>query len=106
MMHLELLMVSDVPVAQLTERARLADARVMVIGGEITVTRGGKAQTFHVGDSCGLRISPDAGPLYLKLHPPKQDSGDRGYAVASALRTAAFREYRQTADRPPIFGPS
>ena len=28
------------------------DARVMVIGGEITITRGGKAQTFHAGDSC------------------------------------------------------
>jgi quercetin dioxygenase-like cupin family protein len=30
------------------------DARVMVIGGEITVTRGGKAQTFHAGDSCAV----------------------------------------------------
>ena len=24
----------------------------MVIGGEITITREGKAETFHVGDSC------------------------------------------------------
>ena len=30
------------------------DARVMVIGGEITVTRGGKAQTFRAGDSCAV----------------------------------------------------
>lgn len=28
------------------------DARVMVLGGEITLTRAGKAETFHVGDSC------------------------------------------------------
>ena len=28
------------------------DARVMVIGGEITLTRDGKAETFRVGDSC------------------------------------------------------
>ena len=30
------------------------DARVMVIGGEITVTRGGKAETFRPGDSCAV----------------------------------------------------
>ena len=30
------------------------DARVMVIGGEITLTRGGKAETFRVGDSCAV----------------------------------------------------
>ena len=30
------------------------DARVMVIGGEITVTREGKPQTFHPGDSCAV----------------------------------------------------
>jgi quercetin dioxygenase-like cupin family protein len=30
------------------------DARVMVIGGEITMTRRGKAQTFHAGDSCAV----------------------------------------------------
>jgi quercetin dioxygenase-like cupin family protein len=29
-------------------------ARVMVIGGEITITRNGKAETFHVGDSCAV----------------------------------------------------
>jgi quercetin dioxygenase-like cupin family protein len=26
----------------------------MVIGGEITLTRGGKAETFRVGDSCAV----------------------------------------------------
>ena len=30
------------------------DARVMVIGGEITLTRGGKAETFRAGDSCAV----------------------------------------------------
>jgi quercetin dioxygenase-like cupin family protein len=28
------------------------DARLMVIGGEITITRDGEAETFHPGDSC------------------------------------------------------
>lgn len=28
------------------------DARLMVVGGEITVTRDGKAETFHAGDVC------------------------------------------------------
>src|SRR5262249_58008523 len=28
------------------------DARVMVIGGEITLTRGGEAGKYRVGDSC------------------------------------------------------
>ena len=30
------------------------DARVMVIGGEITLTRCGRAETFRVGDSCAV----------------------------------------------------
>ena len=30
------------------------DARVMVIGGEITLTRSGKVETFRVGDSCAV----------------------------------------------------
>ena len=30
------------------------DARVMVIGGEITLTRGGKTETFRAGDSCAV----------------------------------------------------
>ena len=35
-----------------TEHSHDWDARVMVIGGEITITRGGKAEMFRVGDSC------------------------------------------------------
>ena len=34
------------------------DARVMVIGGEITVTRGGKSEIYHVGDSCAVAAGP------------------------------------------------
>ena len=30
------------------------DARVLVIGGEITLTRSGKVETFRVGDSCAV----------------------------------------------------
>ena len=36
------------------EHAHDWDARVMVIGGEITLTRAGKAETFRVGDSCAV----------------------------------------------------
>jgi len=32
----------------------IGDARDMVIGGEITLTRAGKAETFRVGDSCAV----------------------------------------------------
>ena len=30
------------------------DARVMVIGGEITLTRAGKSETFRAGGSCAV----------------------------------------------------
>ena len=30
------------------------DVRVMVLGGEITITRDGKAETFQAGDTCGF----------------------------------------------------
>jgi quercetin dioxygenase-like cupin family protein len=30
------------------------DARVMVIGGEITITRDGKTEAFRAGDSCAV----------------------------------------------------
>jgi len=30
------------------------DARVLVIGGEITLTRAGKSETFRAGDSCAV----------------------------------------------------
>jgi quercetin dioxygenase-like cupin family protein len=48
------------------EHAHDFDARVMVIGGEITITRAGKAETFRTGDSCvvaaGERHAEAAGP--------------------------------------------
>ena len=28
------------------------DARLMILGGEITITRRGKAETFRAGDTC------------------------------------------------------
>jgi len=34
------------------EHGHAWDARVMVIGGEITITRDGKAEIFRTGDSC------------------------------------------------------
>ena len=30
------------------------DARVLVLGGEITITRDGRPETFRVGDSCAV----------------------------------------------------
>jgi quercetin dioxygenase-like cupin family protein len=36
------------------EHSHAWDARVLVIGGEITLTRGGKTETFHAGDSCAV----------------------------------------------------
>jgi len=42
------------------------DARIMVIGGAITITRGGKAESFGAGDSCavaaGERHAEHVGP--------------------------------------------
>ena len=55
------------------------DARVMVIGGAITVTRGGKAQTFHAGDSCAVA----AGELHA------EHVGPQGVAYIAGRRTAA-----------------
>ncbi len=48
------------------------DARVMVLGGEITIVRDGKPETFRVGDSCAVpsgtlhaeHVGPD-GVAYL-----------------------------------------
>ncbi len=37
-----------------TEHGHAWHARVMVIGGEITITRDGKPETFRVGDSCSV----------------------------------------------------
>jgi quercetin dioxygenase-like cupin family protein len=43
------------------------DARVMVIGGDITITRGGVSQTFHAGDACSI----PAGELHAEQIGPQ-----------------------------------
>ena len=55
-------------------------ARVMVIGGEITITRGGKAETFHVGDSCAVA----AGEMHAEHVGPQGVAfiAERGAAAA------------------------
>ena len=56
------------------------DARVMVIGGEITLTRAGKAETFRVGDSCAVA----AGEVHAERVGPQGVAyiAGRRYAVA------------------------
>ncbi len=51
-------------------------ARVMVIGGEITITRNGKAEKFGVGDSCSV----SAGELHA------ENVGPQGVAYISGRR--------------------
>lgn len=55
------------------------DARVMVIGGEITLTRGGKAETFRTGDSCAVA----AGEVHAER------VGPHGVAYVAGRRAAA-----------------
>ena len=55
------------------------DARVVVIGGEITITREGKAETFHVGDRCAVA----AGQMHA------EHVGPQGVAYISGRRAAA-----------------
>ena len=55
------------------------DARVLVIGGEITITRGGKAETFRVGDSCAVPAN----------YPHSEQVGPQGVAYVSGRRNAA-----------------
>ena len=55
------------------------DARVMVLGGEITITRDGKAETFRPGDSC---IVP-AGCVHA------EHVGPEGVAYLAGRRSAA-----------------
>ena len=54
------------------------DARVMVIGGEITITRGGKPQTFRAGDSCMV----PGGEMHA------EQVGPRGVAFIAGRRAA------------------
>jgi quercetin dioxygenase-like cupin family protein len=55
------------------------DARVLVIGGEITLTRGDKAETFHAGDSCSV----PAGEVHA------EHVGPQGVAFIAGRRAAA-----------------
>jgi len=55
------------------------DARVMVIGGEITLTRDGKAETFRTGDSCSVPAN----------YPHAEQVGPQGVAFIAGRRTAA-----------------
>ena len=55
------------------------DARVMVIGGEITVARAGKAEKFQAGDSCAVA----AGELHA------EHVGPQGVAYIAGRRTAS-----------------
>ena len=54
------------------------DARVMVIGGEITLTRGGKSETFRAGDSCAVA----AGAMHA------ENVGPQGVAYIAGRRGA------------------
>ena len=54
------------------------DARVMVLGGEITLTRAGKAETFRVGDSCTVT----AGEMHA------EHVGPQGVAYIAGRRPA------------------
>ncbi|HEX3991614.1 MAG TPA: cupin domain-containing protein [Acetobacteraceae bacterium] len=51
-------------------------ARVMVIGGTITITRNGKTETFGVGDSCAV----SAGELHA------EQVGELGVAYIAGRR--------------------
>ena len=54
------------------------DARVMVIGGEITLTRDGRAETFRTGDSCAVPAN----------YPHAEQVGPQGVAFIAGRRTA------------------
>ncbi len=52
------------------------DARVFVMGGEITITRDGKAETFRSGDSCAVPAN----------YPHAEQVGPRGVAYIAGRR--------------------
>ena len=52
------------------------DARVMVVGGEITITRDGKAETFRPGDSCMVPAN----------YPHAEQVGPQGVAYIAGRR--------------------
>jgi quercetin dioxygenase-like cupin family protein len=55
------------------------DARVMVIGGEITLIRGEGTETFRAGDSCAVAAG--------KVH--AEHVGPQGAAYVAGRRNAA-----------------
>jgi quercetin dioxygenase-like cupin family protein len=64
------------------EHAHDWDARVMVIGGELTLTRAGAAETFRMGDSCAVA----AGELHTEQVGPQGVAfiaGRKGAGAAS-----------------------
>jgi len=61
------------------EHAHDFDARVMVMAGEITITRDGKAETFRAGDSCAV----PTGCMHA------EQVGPMGVAYVAGRRTAA-----------------
>ena len=61
----------------LPEHGHEWDARLMVIGGEITITRDGKAETFRVGDSCTVPAN----------YPHAEHVGPQGVAFVVGRRT-------------------
>jgi quercetin dioxygenase-like cupin family protein len=52
------------------------DARLMVIGGEITITRDGKAETFRSGDCCVVPAN----------YPHTEQAGPQGVAYIAGRR--------------------
>jgi quercetin dioxygenase-like cupin family protein len=62
-----------------TDHSHDFDARVMVLGGEITLTRGGKAETFRAGDSCAVA----AGEVHA------EHVGQQGVAYIAGRRIVA-----------------
>jgi quercetin dioxygenase-like cupin family protein len=62
-----------------SEHSHEWDARVMVIGGEITITRAGAVQTFRSGDSCAV----PAGELHV------EHVGPQGVAFIAGRRSVS-----------------
>ena len=54
------------------------DARVMVLGGKITITRDGKAETFCAGDTCAVPAN----------YPHAEQVGPQGVAFVVGRRAA------------------
>jgi quercetin dioxygenase-like cupin family protein len=62
-----------------TDHSHDWDARIMVIGGEITLRRKGKSETFRAGDSCAVA----AGEVHA------EQAGPQGVAYVAGRRTSA-----------------